>query len=167
MLSIWNIKFPSSLLWSDLCQGVKRFFLSLNLKSHLLSDSIWKEPDLTVHGMWPLCYSWIGYLQANGPPRALLSKSVDHGFTCAHRIVADNSNLEVITALFRYCQIFALLLAEICSPMLISACPPTTSWAVGCQERKPLLRCAALLTDKWQWCFTLPAYWYDPSSFPR
>ena len=21
---------------------------------------------LTVPGMWPLCYSWIGYLQANG-----------------------------------------------------------------------------------------------------
>ena len=56
--------------------------------------------------MWPLCYSWIGYLQANGPPRVLLSISVDHGFTCAHREVADNSNLEVITALFRYCQIF-------------------------------------------------------------
>jgi len=22
--------------------------------------------DLTVPGMWPLCYSWIGYRQANG-----------------------------------------------------------------------------------------------------
>ena len=27
-----------------------------------------KSFDLTVPGMWPLCYSWIGYLQANGPP---------------------------------------------------------------------------------------------------
>ena len=25
-----------------------------------------KSSDLTVPGMWPLCYSWIGYLQANG-----------------------------------------------------------------------------------------------------
>ena len=150
-----------------LSRGKTNFFLSLNLKSHLLSDSIWKEPNLTVHGMWPLCYSWIGYLQANGPPRALLSISVDHGFTCAHRRNADNSNLKVITALFRYCQIFTLFLAEICSPLLISAWLPTTSWAVGCQERKPLLRCAALLAGKWLWCSMLSAYWYDPSSFPR
>lgn len=25
-----------------------------------------KSSDLTVPGMWPLCYAWIGYLQANG-----------------------------------------------------------------------------------------------------
>ena len=25
-----------------------------------------KSSDLTVPGMWPLCYTWIGYLQANG-----------------------------------------------------------------------------------------------------
>ena len=25
-----------------------------------------KSSDLTVPGMWPLCYSWIGYQQANG-----------------------------------------------------------------------------------------------------
>ena len=24
-----------------------------------------KSSDLTVPGMWPLCYSWIGYQQAN------------------------------------------------------------------------------------------------------
>ena len=99
--------------------------------------------------MWPLCYSWIGYLQANGPPGALLSKGVDHGFTCSHREVADNSNLEVITTLFRYCQIFVLLLAEICTPLLISACLYNTLWTVAGQERKPLLRCAALLTGWW------------------
>jgi len=37
-----------------------------------------KSSDLTVPGMWPLCYSWIGYQQANGPPWALRSTSVDH-----------------------------------------------------------------------------------------
>ena len=25
-----------------------------------------RSSDLTVPGMWPLCYAWIGYLQANG-----------------------------------------------------------------------------------------------------
>lgn len=145
---------------------LKKFFLGLN-HICLLSDSIWKEPDLTVHGMWPLCYSWIGYLQANGPPRALLSKSVDHGFTCAHRKIADNSNLEVITALFRYCQIFIWLLAEICTLMLISACLPTTSWTVDCQGRKPPLRCTAPLTGNWPWCIKPCACWYALSSSPR
>ena len=37
-----------------------------------------RSSDLTVPGMWPLCYSWIGYRQANGPPWALRSNSVDH-----------------------------------------------------------------------------------------
>ena len=90
-----------------LSRGKCKKFFPLNLDHIcLLSDSIWKGSDLTVLGIWPLCYSWIGYLQANGPPGALLSKGVDHGFTCSHREVADNSNLEVITTLFRYCQIF-------------------------------------------------------------
>ena len=130
-----------------LSRGKCKKFFPLNLDHIcLLSDSIWKGPDLTVLGIWPLCYTWIGYLQANGPPGALLSKGVDHGFTCTHREVADNSNLEVITTLFRYCQIFVLLLAEICTPLLISACLYNTLWTVGCQELKPLLRCAALLT---------------------
>lgn len=67
-----------------------------------------KSSDLTVPGIWPLCYSWIGYLQANGPPWALRSKSVDHVFTCAHRWYADSPNLEVITAPSGYCQLFTL-----------------------------------------------------------
>ena len=62
--------------------------------SHLLIDSIWKEPDLTVPGIWPLCYSWIGYLQANGPPWVLLSFYVDHDFSCQQSEAANNSNLK-------------------------------------------------------------------------
>mgnify|MGYP006892377836 CR=1 FL=1 len=112
----------------------------------IVSEDIQKEFRCISSRHWPLWYTWIGYLQANGPPGALLSKGVDHGFTCTHREVADNSNLEVITTLFRYCQIFVLLLAEICTPLLISACLYNTLWTVGCQELKPLLRCAALLT---------------------
>ena len=152
-----------------LSRGKCKKFFPLNLDHIcLLSDSIWKGSDLTVLGIWPLCYSWIGYLQANGPPGALLSKGVDHGFTCTHREVADNSNLEVITTLFRYCQIFVLLLAEICTPLLISACLYNTLWTVAGQERKPLLRCAALLTGWWPWCIKLlSAFGYDLSSSPR
>ena len=62
--------------------------------SHLLIDSIWKEPILTVPGIWPLCYSWIGYLQANGPPWVLLSFYVDHDFSCRQSEAANNSNLK-------------------------------------------------------------------------
>ena len=40
--------------------------------------------DLPVPGIWPLCYSWIGYQQANGSPRALQSKNVGHYFYCAY-----------------------------------------------------------------------------------
>ena len=71
-----------------------------------------------------------------------------HGFTCTHRGVTDNSNLEVIAALFRYCQIFSLLLAEIYTLALISALSALYNMAASCQERKPLLRCPALLTAK-------------------
>ena len=43
-----------------------------------------KSHDLPVPGIWPLCYSWIGYQQANGSPRALQSKNVGHYFYCAY-----------------------------------------------------------------------------------
>ncbi len=39
-----------------------------------------------------LSYSWIGYLQANDPPRVLLPKIVDHAFPCTHRGIAVSSN---------------------------------------------------------------------------
>lgn len=53
-----------------------------------------KSSDLTVPGIWPLCYSWIGYLQANGPLEVQLSINVDHGFTRTHRKVADTRTLK-------------------------------------------------------------------------
>ena len=47
--------------------------------------------------MWPLCYTWIGYRQANGSPRVLLSKGVDQRnclqSQCQHSFVVDDSNL--------------------------------------------------------------------------
>ena len=113
----------------------------------MLIGSIWEEPDLTGPGIWPLCYSWIGYLQANGPPRALLSKSVDHGFTCSHRSNADNPNLEVITAPSGYCQIFTLLLAEILQVTADFCLITFTSWTDGCQG---LAASAVRSTLDWQ-----------------
>ena len=69
----------SSLLWSDFCQEVNTDPANFSWPSHLHDLSVSeRSSDLTVSGMWPLCYSWIGYRQANGPPRALRSKSVDH-----------------------------------------------------------------------------------------
>ena len=56
---------------------------------------------LTVPGIWPLCYSWIGYQQANGSPRALQSKLVDHGFSYAHAPSADGSNLKSVHSSFQ------------------------------------------------------------------
>ena len=105
------------LLWSDFCQEVNfkttNFFFPHWQSSHFCLTASGKSPDLTVPGSWPLCYSWIGYQQANGPPWALRSENVDHGFTCAHRSDADNPNLEVITAPSWCWQIVTLLLAEI------------------------------------------------------
>ena len=117
--------------------------------SHLLIDSIWKEPDLTVPGIWPLCYSWIGYLQANGPPWVLLSFCVDHDCSCQQRRNAYNSNLQSYLGSFQMLSMIYLLLfvAEICSLLLISAWLPTTSWADGCQEPAPL---AVRITLDWQ-----------------
>jgi hypothetical protein len=90
-----------------------------------LSDGIGKGPNLTVPGMWPLCYSWIGYLQANDPPRALRSKKRGSRFY-----------LKVITAPFKYCQIFISLPSRNnCRMLLISACLPISSWEDVCQER--------------------------------
>ena len=82
------------------------FILFSQQSSHLFIDSIRKEPDLTVPGIWPLCYSWIGYLQANGPPWVLLSFCVDHDCSCRQRRNADNSNLFRFLAPPRCCQWF-------------------------------------------------------------
>ncbi len=77
-----------------------------------LPTAFGKSPDLTVPGIWPLCYTWIGYQQANGSPRVLLSNSVDHGFTCAHSFIADDSNLEVITTPSRCSRVNRLLIVK-------------------------------------------------------
>ena len=42
-------------------------------------------------------------------PRALLSKNVDHSCLCQHRKSADDSNLSVITAPYRYCRPYSNL----------------------------------------------------------
>ena len=60
------------LLWNPvmkwlLSRGKFHFQETFSWQSHLcdLSASE-RSSDLTVPGMWPLCYSWIGYRQANG-----------------------------------------------------------------------------------------------------
>jgi len=49
----------------------------------IVAEGTRKEPRSISSRPWPLWYTWIGYLQVNGPPWALLSKSVDHRFLCA------------------------------------------------------------------------------------
>ena len=44
----------------------KKFFLTP--VTFVFLTALEKSPSLTVPGSWPLCYTWIGYLQANGPP---------------------------------------------------------------------------------------------------
>ena len=69
-----------TLLWSDLCQVFLREHpQKLDRSSNFNPDSTWKELWFNSLRHWPLCYSWVGYQQANGPPRALPSNSVDHG----------------------------------------------------------------------------------------
>ena len=57
----------SSLLVSDHCQETIPGNFRLRTSHICISlAASGKSSDLTVPGMWPLCYSWIGYLQANG-----------------------------------------------------------------------------------------------------
>jgi len=44
----------------------KKFFLTP--VTFVFLTALEKSPSLTVPGSWPLCYTWIAYLQANGPP---------------------------------------------------------------------------------------------------
>ena len=105
------------LLWSDLCQEVNlvltNFFSASCFQSHLLLWQYLKRAWFNSFRHWPLCYSWIGYQQANGPPWVLLSYIVDYDYPYQQRGIAVNPNLTVITALFRYRQIFTCYLAEI------------------------------------------------------
>lgn len=98
----------------------QKFFLN---PSHIcfFLTALEKSLSLTVPGSWPLCYSWIGYLQANGPPTSsTIYKRGSQYFMCAHRRNADNSDLSVTTALFQCCQIvFLLSLAENSCSMLL------------------------------------------------
>jgi len=49
----------------------------------IVAEGTRKEPRSISSRPWPLWYTWIGCQQVNGPPWALLSKSVDHRFLCA------------------------------------------------------------------------------------
>ena len=109
--NIYTCSFILPLLWSDLLSRVNFVITNLSQQlSHLLIDSIWKEPDLTIPGIWPLCYSWIGYLQANGPPLVLLSILVDHDYSCQHRGNANDSNLKSYQCSFQILSIVYLFL---------------------------------------------------------
>lgn len=114
----------------------KLFFSLFGMRHILYLTASGKGSGFTVPGIWPLCYTWIGYQQANGPPRVLQSKSVDHGSPCAHSEYTDNSDLVLTTAPLRCCPLFSSYFVtrqKYCSLLLISACLPITSWASGCQ----------------------------------
>ena len=96
--SIDNIIPLQKLLWSDLCQEEIPSKLIFSFLTDTLSPRIsWKGSDLTVPGMWPLCYTWIGYRQANGSPWVPPSEYVDQRIKiqCQHSLFADDSNLDV------------------------------------------------------------------------
>ena len=50
----------------------------------IVSEDIQKEFRCISSRHWQLWYTWIGYLQVNGPPWALPSNCVDHRFLCAN-----------------------------------------------------------------------------------
>ena len=63
---------------------------------------------------WPLWYTWIGYLQDNGPPWAPASILMDHKHNqlciCQYSYVLDGPNLEVCHSLFKMPSGLQLLL---------------------------------------------------------
>ena len=109
------------LLWSDCCQGSRYLTLSIFYVRdfHLLfphpsswffpnrrSGSICKESQFNSSRHWPLCYTWIGYRQANGFRREpCYLKSWITSMRCQHSFNAHCSNLTVITTPCRCCQI--------------------------------------------------------------
>ena len=95
------------LLWSDLYQeAILPDRIALFFPIPMTSK---RSLDWQFSGMWPFCYSWIGYRQANGSPRVLLSYGVDHIFMCTHSIFVYDSNLLVIMAPFRCHQAYGIL----------------------------------------------------------
>jgi hypothetical protein len=68
---------------------VKCIFSAQHLTGHLLlfKDMTASGKSLvnSVSGSLPNCYTWIGYTQANGPPRVLLSRDVDRNGTAPTR----------------------------------------------------------------------------------
>ena len=109
------------LLWSDCCQGSRYLTLSIFYVRdfHLLfphpsswffpnrrSGSICKESQFNSSRHWPLCYTWIGYRQANGFRREpCYLKSWITSMRCQHSFNAHCSNLTVITTPCRCRQI--------------------------------------------------------------
>ena len=70
------------------------------------SGSICKESQFNSSRHWPLCYTWIGYRQANGFRREpCYLKSWITSMRCQHSFNAHCSNLTVITTPCRCCQI--------------------------------------------------------------
>ena len=70
------------------------------------SGSICKESQFNSSRHWPLCYTWIGYRQANGFRREpCYLKSWITSTRCQHSSNAHCSNLTVITTPCRCCQI--------------------------------------------------------------
>jgi len=88
----------------------------------IVSEGTQRELRGISSRLWPLWYTWIGYLQVNGPPRASPSKNVDHRYLCQHSSIVNGSNLEMAEALSRCLQLLLWLLA-------------------GCMWRKPSYIC--------------------------
>ena len=120
---------------------------------------------------WPLWYTWIGYLQDNGPPWAPASVLVDHRYSsqlyeCQHSYVVDGSNLEVCHSLFKIPSGLQLLLfrkwgCHICFKILslgfvpshTARCLPLIGYKINATLSSPMEKvciCFWVLRHRWQ-----------------
>ena len=68
----------------------------------------------SVSGSLPNCYTWIGYTQANGPPRVLLSRDVDRNGTAPTRCFSQiTQTLGDCKAPSRHCQSKVVIKAHV------------------------------------------------------
>ena len=118
--SLWNSLMQISDFFFRLfkCYLVMKWLLSrVNFEKFFLTPvtfvfltALDKSPSLTVPGSWPLCYTWIGYLQGNGPPRALtVFARGSQLLLCQQSLIADSSNLEMAEALSGCLQFYGIV----------------------------------------------------------
>ena len=62
-------------------------------------NGLWEQKSMPYVWAWPLWYTWIGYLQVNGPPWALLSKSVIESKTDKQKEKAEQGLAKAMVSL--------------------------------------------------------------------